>query len=110
MVKLTLQGKYNHATVFTENIEDTAIGQVIGMLNEPITKNTTVAIMPDVHAGKGSTIGTTIKLPEDKKDWKVCPNITGVDLGCLDKDTEILTPNGWIKINQYKNQKILVCL
>lgn len=108
MVKLTLQGKYNYATVFTENIEETAIGQVIGMLNEPITKNTTVAIMPDVHAGKGSTIGTTIKLPEDKKDWKVCPNITGVDLGCLDKDTEILTPNGWIKINQYKNQKILV--
>lgn len=108
MVKLTLQGKYNYATVFTENIEDTAIGQVIGMLNEPITKNTTVAIMPDVHTGKGSTIGTTIKLPEDKKDWKVCPNITGVDLGCLDKDTEILTPNGWLTINQYKNQKILV--
>lgn len=108
MVKLTLQGKYNYATVFTENIEETAIGQVIGMLNEPITKNTTVAIMPDVHAGKGSTIGTTIKLPEDKKNWKVCPNITGVDLGCLDKDTEILTPNGWLKINEYKNQKILV--
>ena len=59
MVKLTLQGKYNYATVFTENIEESAIGQVIGMLNEPITKNTTVAIMPDVHAGKGSTIGTT---------------------------------------------------
>lgn len=108
MVKLTLQGKYNYATVFTENIEESVIGQVIGMLNEPITKNTTVAIMPDVHAGKGSTIGTTIKLPEDKKDWKVCPNITGVDLGCLDKDTEILTPNGWLKINEYKNQKILV--
>ena len=33
MVKLTLQGKYNYATVFTENIEETAIGQVIGMLN-----------------------------------------------------------------------------
>lgn len=32
MVKLTLQGKYNHATVFTENIEETAIGQIIGML------------------------------------------------------------------------------
>lgn len=38
MVKLTLQGKYNHATVFTENIEESAIGQIIGMLNEPITK------------------------------------------------------------------------
>ena len=108
MAKLTLQGKYNKATIYTHNIEETAIGQVIGMLNEVITENTTVAIMPDVHAGKGSTIGTTIKLPENKKDWKVYPNITGVNIGCLDKDTEVLTPNGWIKINQYKNQKILV--
>ena len=108
MAKLTLQGKYNKATIYTHNIEETAIGQVIGMLNEVITENTTVAIMPDVHVGKGSTIGTTIKLPENKKDWKVCPNITGVDIGCLDKDTEVLTPNGWIKISQYKNQKILV--
>lgn len=68
MVKLTLQGKYNKATIYTHNIEETAIGQIIGMLNEVITENTTLAIMPDVHAGKGSTIGTTIKLPENKKD------------------------------------------
>lgn len=108
MPQLTLQGKYNTATIYTHNIEDTAIGQIIGILNEVITENTTVAIMPDVHAGKGSTIGTTIKLPENKKDWKVCPNVVSVDIGCLDKDTEVLTPNGWIKISQYKNQKILV--
>ncbi len=100
MPQLTLQGKYNTATIYTHNIEDTAIGQIIGMLNEVITENTTVAIMPDVHAGKGSTIGTTIKLPENKKDWKVCPNVVSVDIGCLDKDTEVLTPNGWIKISQ----------
>lgn len=107
MPSLTLKGAKNTATVFTHNIEETAIGQIIGMLNEPITENTTVAIMPDVHAGEGSTIGTTIRLPENKKDWKVCPNVVGVDIGCLDKDTEILTPNGWLKINQYKNQEIL---
>lgn len=82
MTQLTLQGKYNTATIYTHNIEETAIGQVIGMLNEVITENTTVAIMPDVHSGKGSTIGTTIKLPENKKDWKVCPNVVSVDIGC----------------------------
>lgn len=38
MAQLTLQGKYNTATVYTHNIEETAIGQVIGMLNEVITK------------------------------------------------------------------------
>ena len=82
MLQLTLTGSRNTATVFTHNIEETAIGQIIGMLNEPITENTTVAIMPDVHAGKGSTIGTTIKLPENQNDWKVCPNVVGVDIGC----------------------------
>lgn len=82
MAQLTLRGKYNTATIYTHNIEETAIGQVIGMLNEVITENTTVAIMPDVHAGKGSTIGTTIKLPENRKDWKVCPNVVSVDIGC----------------------------
>jgi rtcB protein, putative len=73
MAQLTLQGKYNTATVYTYNIEETAIGQVIGMLNEVITENTTVAIMPDVHAGKGSTIGTTIKLPHNKKRLESLP-------------------------------------
>lgn len=104
---LTLNGKYNKAHVFTQHIEQTAISQIINMLNEKITENTNVAVMPDVHAGKGSTIGTTIKLPENKKDWKICPNVVGVDIGCLDKDTEILTPNGWVKISEYENQKIL---
>lgn len=79
---MTLRGSKNKAKIFTHNVEETAIGQVIGMLNEPITENTTVAIMPDVHAGAGSTIGTTIRLPENKADWKVCPNVVGVDIGC----------------------------
>ena len=110
MPQLTLTGSRNIATVFTHNIEETAIGQIIGMLNEPITENTTVAIMPDVHAGKGATIGTTIKLPENRSDWKVCPNVVSVDIGCsmrairikptnidleeLDKAVHKLVPSG----------------
>ena len=93
MSNLTLTGKNNTASVFTENIEESAIGQIIGMLNEPITENTTVAIMPDVHAGKGSTIGTTIKLPENRNDWKVCPNIVGVDIGCSMRAIRITPTN-----------------
>ena len=34
-------------------------------------------IMPDVHAGKGCTIGTTMTVTD-----KICPNIVGVDIGC----------------------------
>ena len=33
--------------------------------------------MPDVHAGKGCTIGTTMTITD-----KICPNIVGVDIGC----------------------------
>lgn len=107
MPSLTLQGAKNTATVFTHNIEETAIGQVIGMLNEPITKNTTVAIMPDVHAGIGSTIGTTIRLPENKTDWKVCPNVVGVDIGCSMRAIRITDDNLDLeKLDQVVNEKV----
>ena len=33
--------------------------------------------MPDVHAGKGCTIGTTMTITD-----KAVPNIVGVDIGC----------------------------
>lgn len=79
---LTLTGKNTTAKVFTQNIDDKTIGQIIQMLNEDITKNTTVRIMPDTHYGKGCTIGTTIKLPNDRQTWKIAPNIVGVDLSC----------------------------
>lgn len=79
---ITLTGKNTIAKVFTENIDDKTIGQIIQMLNEDITKDTTVRIMPDTHYGKGCTIGTTIKLPQDKQTWKIAPNIVGVDLSC----------------------------
>lgn len=76
------KGKYTNAKVFTELIEESAAGQVQGMINNVITDKTQVRIMPDVHAGSGSTVGTTIKLSENFEDWKVCPNVVGVDVGC----------------------------
>lgn len=76
------KGKFAEATIFTDLVEEQALSQIIEMLNQPITENTKVAIMPDVHAGTGSTIGTTISLPKNKQNWRVCPNVVGVDLGC----------------------------
>ena len=104
---MTLRGSKNKAKIFTHNVEETAIGQVIGMLNEPITENTTVAIMPDVHAGAGSTIGTTIRLPENKADWKVCPNVVGVDIGCSMRAIRIKDDNPDLeKLDQVVNEKV----
>lgn len=77
-----LQGKNGLATVFTDNIDEKTIGQIITMLNDPITENTTVRIMPDTHYGAGATIGTTIKLSDNKDEWKIAPQVVGVDLSC----------------------------
>lgn len=42
-----------------------------------LTEGSQIRIMPDVHTGKGCTIGTTMTVTD-----KVCPNIVGVDIGC----------------------------
>lgn len=72
-----LNGKYNSAKVFTDNIDQSAISQIIELLNQPMSQNQLIRIMPDVHAGKGCTIGTTIMITD-----KVVPNLVGVDIGC----------------------------
>lgn len=74
---INLKGKYNEAKVFTDNIESTAISQIIELCNQDIYKGLKIRIMPDVHAGAGCTIGTTMTIKD-----KVCPNLVGVDIGC----------------------------
>lgn len=72
-----VNGKYTSATIFTENIDEKAIGQIIELCNQEFMNNSKVRIMPDVHAGAGCTIGTTITICD-----KVVPNLVGVDIGC----------------------------
>ncbi len=73
----TIRGKYGEAKIFTHNVDDMTIEQVTGMLNENIAVDGNVRIMPDCHAGKGSVIGTTMRIHD-----KVVPNLVGVDIGC----------------------------
>lgn len=74
---LELRGKYNTAKVFTDVIESEAISQIIEMCNQSAFENANLRIMPDVHAGAGCTIGTTMTIKD-----KVIPNLVGVDIGC----------------------------
>ena len=78
---MEIQGKNGRAKVFTELIEETAYQQIKNLMDEPITENSRVRVMPDVHAGKGSTVGTTIRIKNDLQA-KVSPNVVGVDIGC----------------------------
>jgi len=74
---LELRGKYNTAKVFTDNVEQEAISQIINLLNQEFVKDSQIRIMPDTHAGVGCTIGTTMTITD-----KVVPNLVGVDIGC----------------------------
>jgi len=74
---IEIQGKYNTAKVFTDNIEQEAISQIIELCNQEFVKGAKVRIMPDVHSGAGCVIGFTADLGD-----KVIPNIVGVDIGC----------------------------
>lgn len=74
---LKIEGKMNTAICFAKTIEDEAVEQIRRMCDYPLTEGSQIRIMPDVHAGKGCTIGTTMTVTD-----KVCPNIVGVDIGC----------------------------
>ena len=75
---MLIKGKYTTATVMTDDIEEAAINQILELCNQPYTKDAHLAIMPDVHAGKGCTIGTTMHIGDNG----ICPNLVGVDIGC----------------------------
>jgi len=74
---IELKGKYNIAKVFTNNIEETAVNQIIELCDQEFVKGSKIRIMPDTHAGAGCTIGTTMTIQD-----KVVPNLVGVDIGC----------------------------
>ena len=73
----TIQGKVNTAICYANIVEEVAITQIRRMCDYALTENSKVRIMPDVHAGKGCTVGTTMTIID-----KACPNIVGVDIGC----------------------------
>jgi len=75
MIKIT--GKYNSASVYTDNIEDAAYKQILNLMNQKFAEGSKFAIMPDCHAGAGCVIGLTMQIVD-----KVVPNLVGVDLGC----------------------------
>jgi len=72
-----LQGKYATAKIFSDDVDNDSISQVIQFLNQPFAESQTIRMMPDIHAGRGCTIGTTMTITD-----KVVPNLVGSDIGC----------------------------
>lgn len=74
---IEVNGKHNSAKIFTDKVEETAMSQIVELCNQEFTAGSKIRIMPDVHAGKGCTIGTTMTITD-----KVVPNLVGADIGC----------------------------
>lgn len=63
--------------IFGDICEDEALAQIQKLADFEPYQESHIRIMPDVHAGKGCTIGTTMFI-----DKAVTPNLVGVDIGC----------------------------
>lgn len=74
---MEIQGKVATAIAYANVIENAAIEQIRRMCDYDFTEGSKIRIMPDVHAGKGCTIGTTMTI-----HGKAVPNVVGVDIGC----------------------------
>lgn len=98
---IELDGRYNKAKIFTDNVDEETISQLYSLLNQEFVSGSNIRIMPDTHAGAGCVIGTTMTLSD-----KVCPNLVGVDIGCgmlavKLKETKINLPELDSVINKY---------
>ena len=70
-------GTVTTAISYAKTIDELAKEQIKRMCDNEFTSGSKIRIMPDVHAGKGCTIGTTMTIQD-----KAVPNIVGVDIGC----------------------------
>lgn len=74
---IKIEGKYNNAICYCGELEKAAAGQIKAVCDQEVFADSKIRIMPDVHAGMGCTIGTTMTISN-----KVVPGMVGVDIGC----------------------------
>lgn len=74
---MEVKGKFNTAKIFTNVVDDASIAQVTELCNQEFCAGSRIRLMPDIHAGAGCTIGTTMTITD-----KIIPNLVGVDIGC----------------------------
>ena len=77
-------GKENRALCFCDELEAGAEEQIKAVCDRIEFADSKIRIMPDVHAGMGCTIGTTMTIHD-----KIVPGMVGVDIGCGMETVEI---------------------
>ncbi|MDR0571123.1 MAG: RtcB family protein [Clostridiales Family XIII bacterium] len=74
---IEIKGKHNTAICFAAALEENAARQIQAVCDRAEFSGCKIRVMPDVHAGMGCTIGTTMTVTD-----KVAPGMVGVDIGC----------------------------
>lgn len=74
---IEIRGRWNTAVCYCDEMDDTAREQIQDMCDQRVFADSVIRIMPDVHAGKSCTIGTTMTVGD-----RAVPNLVGVDIGC----------------------------
>ena len=69
---IEIKGAYNEAKIFTDVVDSASIAQVQELCNQEFAAGSRIRLMPDIHAGAGCTIGTTMTITD-----KVVPNLVG---------------------------------
>jgi len=76
MMQQVFNGEKTHAKIWTDHVEEAAMKQIESLCKLPFIHKH-VAIMPDVHCGYGSTVGSVIPTK-----GAIIPAAVGVDIGC----------------------------
>lgn len=72
--ELVIPGKYTNIKIFTHNINEDTVAQILRLANHPFAEDSQIRIMPDAHIGKGAVVGTTMTYTD-----KVVPDVVGVN-------------------------------
>jgi len=74
---VAVKGLHNTAICYTNELDSKSYEEIKTLCDRLEFADSKIRIMPDVHAGMGCTIGTTMTISD-----KIVPGIVGVDIGC----------------------------
>jgi len=74
---IKVEGKHNTAICYTNELDSASLKEIQAVCDWEEFADSKIRIMPDVHAGMGCTIGTTMTITD-----KIVPGMVGVDIGC----------------------------
>lgn len=61
---IKIDGNFNSAKIYTDVVDKASIAQVLELCNQEFAAGSRIRLMPDIHAGTGCTIGTTMTITD----------------------------------------------